>query len=299
MLKLGSLFDGSGGWPLAGEMCGIEPVWASEIEPFPLKVTEKNFPNMKQLGDVTKINGAEIEPVDIITAGSPCTNIAICGNRTGLHGEQSVLFFDAIRIVKEMRESTNGIYPKFFIFENVPRVLSSGHGEDFYTILRSVVSVRSEIISIPRTDKWKQQGLILGAGFSVGWKTLDAQYWLPQRRKRVFLVAGFTGHSAREILYKRKGLSRDFAEIREERERTSTSTKRSSGTAIEGIVQPIILDNHPQDSRIRIREDNKVQTLPSQMGLGGNNTPLLCYYNQLQLEMARRITCMYQTKVAH
>lgn len=119
-MKLGSLFDGSGGFPLAGVICGVEPVWASEIEPYPIRVTSARFPHMKHLGDVKNINGAEIEPVDIITFGSPCQDLSVAGARAGLHrGERSSLFFEAIRIIKEMREATNGKYPRFAIWENV------------------------------------------------------------------------------------------------------------------------------------------------------------------------------------
>ena len=111
-LTLGSLFDGIGGFPLAGEMAGITPVWASEIEPFPIRVTEKRLPEMKHCGDVHGLNGADLEPVDIITFGSPCQNLSVAGKRAGLHGEQSSLFFEAVRIITEMRRSTNGQYPR-------------------------------------------------------------------------------------------------------------------------------------------------------------------------------------------
>ena len=124
MLKLGSLFDGIGGWPLAAIKFGINPVWSSEIEPFPQGVTKRRFPNMKHLGDITKINGAEIEPVDIITLGSPCQDLSIAGKREGLDGERSGLFKDAMRIVREMRVATNEKYPRFVVWENVPGAFS-------------------------------------------------------------------------------------------------------------------------------------------------------------------------------
>ena len=108
MLTLGSLFDGIGGWCLAAQVAGIKPVWSAEIEPFCLEVTKQRFPDVKQLGDVTKINGAEIEPVDIICAGSPCQDLSVAGRRAGLDGERSGLFFDAVRIVGQMRMSTGG-----------------------------------------------------------------------------------------------------------------------------------------------------------------------------------------------
>lgn len=120
-MKLCSLFDGSGGFPLAGAMNGMTPVWASEIEPYPLRVTAARFPNMKQLGDVTKIDGAEIDPVDVITFGSPCQDLSVAGKQTGIHaGKRSSLFFEAVRIIREMRGITNGKYPRFAVWENVP-----------------------------------------------------------------------------------------------------------------------------------------------------------------------------------
>ncbi|KNY29050.1 C-5 cytosine-specific DNA methylase [Pseudobacteroides cellulosolvens ATCC 35603 = DSM 2933] len=122
-LTLGSLFDGSGGFPLGALLNGIVPIWASEIEPFPIRVTTKRLPFVKHYGDIRKINGAEIEPVDIITFGSPCTDMSVAGKRAGLDGKQSVLFHEAIRIIKEMRCKTNGMYPRFIVWENVPYVL--------------------------------------------------------------------------------------------------------------------------------------------------------------------------------
>ena len=130
-LTLGSLFDGSGGFPLSGMLAGIKPIWASEIEPYPIRVTTKRFPQMKHYGDVSVINGAELEPVDIVTWGSPCQDLSIAGKRAGLEGERSGLYVQAVRIVKEMLEATHGEYPKFCVFENVPGLLSSNKGEDF------------------------------------------------------------------------------------------------------------------------------------------------------------------------
>ncbi len=118
-LTLGSLFDGSGSFPMAGMLSGITPVWSSEIEPFPIRVTTKRLPFVKHLGDINKINGAEIEPVDIITFGSPCTDLSVAGKRAGLNAERSGLFFQAIRVIKEMRCATNGKYPRFIVWENV------------------------------------------------------------------------------------------------------------------------------------------------------------------------------------
>lgn len=127
-LTLGSLFDGSGGFPLGGILTGITPIWASEVEPFPIRVTTRRFPNMKHLGDVSKIKGNEIEPVDIITFGSPCQDMSIAGKRAGLSGSRSNLFYEAIRIIKEMREETHGEKPRYIVWENVPGAFSSNKG---------------------------------------------------------------------------------------------------------------------------------------------------------------------------
>lgn len=141
-LKLGSLFDGSGGFPLAGALHGIEPVWASEIEPFPIRVTQNRFPGMQHLGSVTDVNGAEVEPVDIITFGSPCQDLSVAGKQLGIHdGERSNLFFEAIRIIKEMRHATADEYPRFAVWENVPGAFSSNGGKDFQAVLQAFADV--------------------------------------------------------------------------------------------------------------------------------------------------------------
>lgn len=153
-LTLGSLFDGSGGFPLGGLISGITPVWASEIEPFPIRVTTKRLPFMKHYGDVSKMNGAKIEPVDIITFGSPCQDMSIAGRREGLDGSRSSLFYEAVRIVKEMRCKTNGRYPRYIVWENVPGAFSSNKGADFQSVLEEVCSVKGYEIHTPRPEKW-------------------------------------------------------------------------------------------------------------------------------------------------
>lgn len=233
-LTLGSLFDGSGGFPLAATMCGITPVWASEIDPFCVQVTSKRFPNMKHLGDITKINGAEIPSVNIITFGSPCQDLSIAGNRAGLDGSRSSLFLEAIRIFKEMREATNGIYPNVVVWENVPGAYSSHKGEDFRRVLEEIAGVTDPTVSIsrPASGKWHSCGCVMGDGYSIAWRTLDAQFWgVPQRRKRIFLVADFGGGRAPEILFKRDSLQRDFKTCGEARERTSASAESSVGVS--------------------------------------------------------------------
>lgn len=207
-LTLGSLFDGSGGFPLAGLLSGITPVWASEVEPFPIRVTTKRLPFMKHYGDISAMNGAEIEPVDIITFGSPCQDMSVAGKRAGLDGSRSNLFYEAIRIVKEMRCATNGKYPRYIIWENVPGAFSSNKGDDFRCVLESVCQIKDETAVVSQPDKWFPAGEIVGDDFSVAWRVLDAQYWgVPQRRKRIFLVADFAGRRAGKILFESEGLS--------------------------------------------------------------------------------------------
>ena len=196
-LTLGSLFDGSGGFPLGGLLAGIKPLWASEIEPFPIRVTTKRLPSVKHLGDISTVDGSKIEPVDIITFGSPCTDMSVAGKRAGLDGRQSCLFYQAIRIVKEMRCATDGKYPRFIVWENVPGAFSSNRGEDFKAVLEAVCSVKGEGVSVPEPPKgkWANAGNIVGDGFSLAWRVLDAQFWgIPQRRKRIYLVADFAGY---------------------------------------------------------------------------------------------------------
>lgn len=221
-MKLGSLFDGSGGFPLAGSLCGIEPVWAAEVEPYPIAVTRSRFPYMKHLGDVTKVNGAEIEPVDIITFGSPCQDLSVAGKRAGLKHEangddkttRSGLFLEAIRIIKEMRGSTNGIYPRFAVWENVFGAFSSNGGEDFRIVLEEFTKIVEPSASMPAPEKgrWAYADCYVGDGWSVAYRTFDAQYWgVPQRRRRIYLVADFRGECAAEILFEREGVSGYFA----------------------------------------------------------------------------------------
>lgn len=215
-LTLGSLFDGSGGFPLGGIITGITPVWASEIEPFPVRVTEKRMPGVIQLGDISKINGADIPPVDIITFGSPCQDMSIAGKREGLDGARSGLFFEAIRIIREMREKTDGKYPRFAVWENVKGAFSSNKGEDFRCVIEEFCRITEPDFSVPRCDKWKNAGCVLGESFSVAWRLFDAQYWgIPQRRERIYLCASFVNPSetsSADILFEPESLSGHFKE---------------------------------------------------------------------------------------
>lgn len=167
---------------------------------------------MKHLGDITKIHGDQIEPVDCITFGSPCQDLSIAGRRAGLAGERSGLFMEAVRIIKEMRSSTNGLHPTFAIWENVPGAFSSNGGEDFRAVLEELARIAQPDVSIPRPSgrrgRWSKAGAIAGNEWSLAWRQLDAQYWgVPQRRKRIALVADFGGQRAAEILFERTSLS--------------------------------------------------------------------------------------------
>lgn len=211
ILTMGSLFDGIGGFPLAAIRCGIEPLWASEIEAFPIAVTQKHFPNMVHVGDITQLNGAELPPVDIICGGSPCQDLSVAGARAGLTGERSGLFGEQIRIIKEMRDADKQrgrtdllVRPRFGVWENVPGAFSSAEGEDFKVVLQSFLQIEEPYLDVirPETGRWEYAGAVLGLRSCVAWVTWDAQYFgVPQRRRRIFLVADFAGYSPIEILF--------------------------------------------------------------------------------------------------
>lgn len=278
-MKLGSLFDGSGTCPLAASAVGIIPAWASEIEPFPKAVTQSRFPKMVHLGDITKMNGAEIEPVDVITFGSPCQNLSIAGNGKGLAGQESSLFFEAIRVIQEMRCATNGRFPQIVIWENVYGAFSSTQGEDFRTVIETLWKICEGDDSVPRyaedkqgRQKWPHTGFVLGDHSSIAWRGLDAQGWgVPQRRKRVFVVLDLGGQCAGRILFEREGLRRDFKKVR----RTGQTVRPTSETSPVEHYRVYAVENHAQDSRVSLRPDNTVQTLAGRMGTGGGNVPLV------------------------
>ncbi len=258
-LTLGSLFDGSGGFPLAGILAGIKPVWSSEIEPFAIRVTTKRLPDVKHYGDVSALSGADLEPVDIITFGSPCQDLSIAGKRSGLDGSRSGLFFEAIRIVKEMREKTNGEKPRFVVWENVPGAFSSNKGEDFKAVLEEIVRIKEpEAPPLPPPEKgrWPYADCCLGDGWSVAYRVLDAQYWgVPQRRARIFLVADFAGGRAPEILFKSEGVSRYSAESFRERKGTAGDLKEGIGAAGRADERGRVVLNDQGGSRMDVSED--------------------------------------------
>ena len=309
-MKLGSLFDGIGGFPLAASRYKIEPVWASEIEPFPIRVSTHHFPNMKHLGDITKINGAEIEPVDIITFGSPCTRLSVAGKHDGFdinfecqgnkdspheiysktiratdkyqyeytttcpvcgqvlfETNESALFFHAIRVIREMRDATNGKYPRFAVWENVPGAFSSNKGEDFRAVLSEIAETE---IPMPRSGKWANAGMVRTERVDVAWRVLNAQYWgVPQRRRRIFLVADFGGQCAGEILFIEQGLRGDTAESGEAREGIAADAERSIGKA-----KQYLFENHSQDTRY-VGPLEVSPTVSATFGMGGNNQPFV------------------------
>lgn len=346
-LTLGSLFDGSGGFPLGGLLTGqITPVWSSEIEPFAIRVTSKRLPQVKHYGDVSAISGADLPPVDIITFGSPCQDMSIAGKRDGLDESRSSLFYEAIRIVKEMRCKTNGEKPRFIVWENVPGAFSSNKGQDFKAVLEAVIGVKEPSASVPASEKkgWPDADYYVGDGWSVAYRVLDAQWWgVPQRRKRIYLVADFADQSAPKVLFESEGVSRYSAEGFRAWQRAAAGAESGTGEAgfsgaggriclndqggkqmdvsqdVTGTLraeehghQPcvleaagfctehsadarsigyeeersptlragvvpaaIALENHPADSRVKISEDGKVQTLTSRCGTGGGNVPMV------------------------
>ena len=231
-LTLGSLFDGSGGFPLGGLVSGITPLWASEIEPFPILVTTKRLPQVEHYGDVSTLDGAELPPVDIITFGSPCQDMSIAGKREGLGGSRSNLFYQAVRIVKEMRCKTDGRYPRFVVWENVPGAFSSNKGKDFKAVLEEICKIKNPCVYVPGSAKWQNAGEILGDGFSVAWRVFDAQFWgVPQRRKRIYLVADFAGGCAGKILFESEGVSGYTPQGFKSWQGTACNPKESAGTA--------------------------------------------------------------------
>lgn len=278
MITLGSLFDGIGGWQLAALRNGVKPLWSSEIDPFPASITKKHFPDTIQLGDVTKINGAEIPPVDIICAGSPCQDLSIAGRREGLNGKRSGLFYHAMRIVREMRKETNGKYPKFFIWENVPGAFTSNGGRDFQSVLEEIGQTN---IPMPCGGRWAKAGMVRSEGCSIQWRTLDAQFWgVPQRRKRIFLVAGFgkIGGAVGEILFRPESMLGSFEKSESEEQRTSEIVRSCTDSAKRAISENVALQKEwttggSKGDRIRVNAD-KACTLSASIGGGASKTGL-------------------------
>ena len=238
-LTLGSLFDGIGGFPYAASFYGIRTLWASEIVPECISVTKRHFPDMEHVGDITKLHGGELPPVDIITFGSPCQDLSVAsGKRLGLAGERSGLFLEAIRIIREMQEATNGQYPKFAIWENVPGALSSSSRRDFKAVLEAFTEAE---VPMPGSGQWANAGMVRGGGADLAWCVYDAQHFgTAQRRRRIFLVADFRGERAGEILFVPKSLSGYFAAGGTPRQGPAAYAQSGAGTAGAGDVIPAI-----------------------------------------------------------
>lgn len=262
---------------------------------------------MKHLGDICKINGAEIEPVDCITGGSPCQDLSIAGKRAGLAGERSGLFIEQVRIVKEMRERDrrNGragdmVRPRFLVWENVPGAFSSNGGGDFQAVLEEIIHIAEPTVSVPRFEgKWTKAGAIDGDGWSVAWRTHDAQYWgVPQRRRRISVVADFGGQSAGEILFERKGLPGDIAESGASGEAPAEAAEAGASYAVRirggcdgggkgALVQTeksgtlgtgndqTIFCMATQQGGAELRTDDRAPTLTAAAGMSGNNQPVV------------------------
>ena len=289
-LTLGSLFDGSGGFPLGGLICGVTPLWASEIEPFPVRVTTKRIPEMKHFGDVSKLSGATLSPVDIITFGSPCQDMSIAGKREGLCGTRSNLFYEAIRIIKEMRCKTNGKYPRFIVWENVPGAFSSNKGEDFKTVLEEICKIKDERLSVskPKSGKWTNSGEIMGDAFSVCWRVLDAQYWgVPQRRKRIYLVADFAGECADKILFESESLSGNLTQSVSQRKTATTDVKNCIGaTGFDGYNAKLT--------------GNVSSTIGANCGMStGRNGVVLNNQGGNRMDITEDVTCTLRAEAHH
>lgn len=319
-IRLGSLFDGIGGFPLAAVMNGIRPVWASEIDPFPRAVTQIRFPEMRHAGDITKLHGENLPVVDIITGGSPCQDLSCAsGRRLGLAGGRSGLFREQVRIVKEMRKqdgrrmdsgerrSDQPVRPRYMVWENVPGAFSSGikRGEDFRIVLEEICRIPEAGVSIPGPPSgvWPPAGLIMGEGYSVAFRVLDAQFWnLPQRRKRIYLIADFDGYSAGEILFESESVWRHYQAVCSTWEETPTPVRGSTpdtGRDERGVIclmdqggermdvreelagtllacsdrhPPIIMATSQGNAEIGV---GYCPTITAAAGMSGNNQPIL------------------------
>lgn len=260
MLTLGSLFDGIGGWLLAAQHAGIKPLWRCEIDEYPRAVSEYHFHDVDSYGDIRKIRGNKIAPVDIICAGSPCQNLSMAGNRKGLQGSESSLFYESIRILKEMRNVTNGKYPRFFVWENVTGAFSSNHGNDFRAVLSEIGQTK---IPMPKSGRWATCGMVRVPLCDIAWRTLDAQYWgVPQRRRRIFLVADFaeSNRCAAEILFVEQGMSGDLDESSGKEQNPSDGIE--TGTSGTGDVKTCSAQSYTE-----IKESNSAATLRASVSM--------------------------------
>ena len=279
---IGSLFDGSGGFPLAAAMCGGIPSWASEVEPYPIAVTRSRLPAMKHLGNICKINGADVNPVYAVTFGSPCQGLSNAGLQKGLADNRSILFFEAVRVIKEMREATNGVYPRFAVWENVPGAFSSNGGEDFRIVLETLIKIVEPAAVMPPVPKkgWPYADSYCGEGWSLSYRTLDAQHWgVPQRRRRIYLVLDLGGQCARKVLFERKGLRGYFETGRSPWrgiEANAQNCDRADDCVVENesCIDPVkCYDIGEARLRSPCEYVEVAPTLSARCGTGGNNVP--------------------------
>ena len=250
---------------MAARHAGVTPVWASEIELFPCSVTAYHFPGVTKMGDITRIAPDEIEPVDIICAGSPCQDLSVAGKRRGLDGERSGLFHAATNIVRRMRERTAGQHPRFFVWENVPGAFSSNKGMDFRAVLEEIGQTE---IPMPQNGKWANAGLAELPRCQIAWRVLDAQYWgVPQRRRRIFLVADFAadGRCAGEILFESEGVQGDTA--------AGEGAREEAAGGAEDCARIAVYDMTHADEVMRQVKGGICPTLNARMGTGGNQVP--------------------------
>ena len=275
-LTLGSLFDGIGGFCYAAYLTGrIKPIWAAEIEQNCIDITRYRFPEVMHVGSVTELKGDEMQPVDIITFGSPCQDLSIAGQRKGLKGNRSGLFMEAIRIIEEMRLATNGKYPTFIIWENVPGAFSQANGADFRAVLEKITKTS---IPMPTSGEWATAGMVRGAAVDTAWRVLDAQFWgVPQRRKRIYLIGDFGGQRAGEILFKSESVLGYTPKSKEQKQEIAGQFADSVRTENSRAGGEIIgLDFAHADSVVRTFTD-KTPTLVQNMGRGGGQTPCVMY----------------------
>ena len=243
---------------------------------------------MIHYGDITKINGYDVPIVDCVVGGSPCQDLSVAGKRAGLDGERSGLFMEQIRVTKEMREydeRVNGrsgvdVRPRFFVWENVPGAFSSNKGQDFRIVLEEVAKVvdKDAVIPMPPKDKWTTSGAIVGDGWSIAWRVCDAQFYgVPQRRRRISLVADFGGQCAKEVLFIRNGLSRDSEESRAKGQGATENAQGCIGVYDRARESTVTYSINHQGGNVEQIIEDKSGTLTASMNSSGNNKLSVAY----------------------
>lgn len=281
---MGSFFDGIGGFPMTWNALNNDDgatLWASEIEEFPIAVTKIRIPKMQHLGDITKLNGAEMPLVNVTCGGSPCQDLSVAGKRQSFYNEdgtltRSGLFLCQIERIKEMRNYAQRVRGadnnvcRFHVWENVPGAFSSNKGEDFRTVLECFCKIADPDIVIPQPPKgkWSPHGAIVGDGFSVAWSTHCSSQWCaPQRRKRICVVADIGGQSAPKILFERE--SSTWHSVKGKSQRKETPRTVGEGTSVSGgtfFVNPdLVEDGDVEDASTPLRGGRHTElTLPLQ-----------------------------------